>query len=83
MVYCAGKLIGNLKYFIKAIDTLSVGLLALFSTWDVGKTLRRACKSLAFGSSFTSCSRVLPTSCVGYHAGKPIESVVWCGLLLK
>ena len=23
-------------------------------------------------------SRVLPTSRVGYHAGKPIESVVYC-----
>jgi len=23
-------------------------------------------------------SRVLPTSHVGYHAGKPIESVVYC-----
>ena len=37
-----------------------------------------ACKSLAFGSWFTSFSRVLPTSQVGYHAGKPIESVVYC-----
>ena len=36
------------------------------------------CKSLAFGSCFTSFSRVLPTSRVGYHAGKPIESVVYC-----
>ena len=36
------------------------------------------CKSLAFGSWFTSFSRVLPTSRVGYHAGKPIESVVYC-----
>ena len=31
----------------------------------------------AFGSWFTSFSRVLPTSQVGYHAGKPIESVVY------
>ena len=37
-----------------------------------------ACKSLAFGSWFTSFSRVLPTSRVGYHDGKPIESVVYC-----
>ena len=37
MVYCAGKLIGNLKYFIKAIDTLSVGLLALFPLGMLGK----------------------------------------------
>ena len=32
----------------------------------------------AFSSWFTSFSRVLPTSCVGYHASKPIESVVYC-----
>ena len=37
----------------------------------------KACKSLAFSSWFTSFSRVLPTSRVGYHAGKPIESVVY------
>ena len=37
-----------------------------------------ACKSLAFGSRFTSFSSVLPTSQVGYHAGKPIVSVVYC-----
>ena len=35
-------------------------------------------KSLAFGSGFTSFSRVLPTSRVGYRTGKPIESVVYC-----
>ena len=29
-------------------------------------------------SSLTSFSRVLPTYLVGYHAGKPIESVVCC-----
>ena len=29
-------------------------------------------------SSLTSFSRVLPTYQVGYHAGKPIESVVCC-----
>ena len=49
MVYCAGKLIENLKLF-----------------------------NNSFGSWFTSFSRVLPTSRVGYHAGKPIESVVYC-----
>ena len=30
------------------------------------------------GSWVTSFSSVLPTSRVGYHAGKPIESVVYC-----
>ena len=31
-----------------------------------------------FGEWFTSFSRVLPTSRVGYHAGNPIESEVYC-----
>ena len=39
---------------------------------------RKAFKSRAEGESFTSISSVLPTSQVGYHAGKPIESVVYC-----
>ena len=30
------------------------------------------------GEWFTNFSSVLPTSQVGYHAGKPIESVVYC-----
>ena len=38
---------------------------------------RKSCKSRAFGSWFTNFSRVLPTSRVGYHADKPIESVVY------
>ena len=29
-------------------------------------------------SDLQAFSRVLPTSRVGYHAGKPIESVVYC-----
>ena len=33
---------------------------------------------LAFASWCTSFSRVLPTSQVGYHAGNPIASVVYC-----
>ena len=35
-------------------------------------------KSLAFGSWFTSFCHILPTYRVNYHAGKPIESVVYC-----
>ena len=38
----------------------------------------KACKSLAFGSWFTSFFRVLPTSHMGYHASKSTESVVYC-----
>ena len=37
----------------------------------------------SFGSWFTSFPRVLPTSRVGYHAGKPIESVVYCLSILS
>ena len=39
---------------------------------------RKACKSLAFGSWVTSFSHVLPTSHMGYQAGEPMESVVYC-----
>ena len=62
------------SYFIKAIDHTFygfTGVITHFGWW-------KACKSLAFGSWFTSFSSVLPTSQVGYHAGKPIESVVSC-----
>ena len=38
----------------------------------------KSCKSQAEGEWFTSISSVLPSSQVGYHAGKPIESVVYC-----
>ena len=38
----------------------------------------KACKSWAEGEWFTRFSSVLPTSQVGYQAGKPIESVVYC-----
>ena len=41
-------------------------------TWDVGRTLE---KLVNHEPNF---SRVLPTSRVGYHASKPIESVVYC-----
>ena len=37
----------------------------------------QACKSRAEGERFTSFFRVLPTSHVGYHAGKSRESVVY------
>ena len=41
------------------------------------------CQSLAFDSWFTSFSRVLPTSQMGYHTGKPLESVVGCFYKVK
>ena len=48
----------------------------LTCNWDMN--LGYDMKSLAFSFWFTSFSRVLPTSQVGYRAGKPIESVVYC-----
>ena len=46
--------------------------------WMLGEH-SNTCKSLAFGSWFIIIfSRVLPTSRVGYHASKPIESVIYC-----
>ena len=71
MVYCAGKLIENLKLFYKSKRPHFL--------W-VWENTRKACESLAFGSQswFTSIPSALPTSQVGYHAGKPIESVVYC-----
>ena len=34
-------------------------------------------KSLASGLWFAQFSRVLPTSCMGFYAGKPVESAVY------
>ena len=39
---------------------------------------RKACKSRAVGEWLTSFLSVLSTSQVDYHAGKPIESVLYC-----
>ena len=86
MVYCcAGKLIENwkifrftLSYFIKAIDGTFYGFTGVINHLGCWENTRKACKTLAFSSWFTSFSHVLPTSRVGYHAGKPIESVVYC-----
>ena len=82
MVYCASKLIENwntfrftLSYFIKAIDQIFYGFTGVITYLGFWENTR---KSLAFGSWFTSFSRVLPTSRLGYYAGKPIESVVFC-----
>ena len=66
MVYCAGKLIENLKLFYKSNRPHFL--------W----VYRRDNPRGIFGSWFTSFLSVLPTSQVGYHAGKPIESVVYC-----
>ena len=72
MVYCAGKLIENLKLFYKSNRS--------YFPWvnPLSENTRKACKSLTFSSWFTSFSGALPTSCMGYHAGKPIESVIHC-----
>ena len=62
MVYCAGKLIENLKLFYKSNRPHF-----LWVYWHDNPLLQ-----------CTSFYRVLPTSEVGYHAGKHIESVAYC-----
>ena len=78
MVYYAGKLIVNLKLFYKSKTTLSLSLTGVITQLGCWENTRKAYKSLAFGSLFTSFSRVLATSRMGYHAGKPTQSVVYC-----
>ena len=77
MVYCAGKLIENLKLFYKSntFHGFTGSVITHLACWE---NTKKACKSLAFGSWFTSFSSALPTSCMGYHAGKPIENVIHC-----
>ena len=58
------------SYFIKAIDHTFYGFTGMITHLGCWENTRKACKSRA--------DRVLPTSRVGYHAGKPIESVVYC-----
>ena len=38
----------------------------------------KCCFEVPSARDLQAFSRVLPTSRVGYHAGKPIESVVYC-----
>ena len=44
----------------------------------VGSAFTGCGLGLVIYKSITSFSLVLLTSCVGYHAGKPKESVVYC-----
>ena len=78
MVYCAGKLIENFKLFCKSNRPHFLWVYRVITHLGYWENTQKACKSLTFGSWFTSPSRVLPTSRVGYHTGKPIESVVYC-----
>ena len=48
------------------------------NSWKLSFTLSYFIKAFCFGLWFTSSFRVLPTPRVGYHAGKPIENVVYC-----
>ena len=60
------------------LETNSVIFMEITQIWVLGEH-SNTCKSLAFGSWFIIIfSRVLPTSRVGYHASKPIESVIYC-----
>ena len=59
--------------------TLSMGLPAWQPTRDVGRTREDLVNHEPKASDLQlSFSSVLPTSQVGSHAGKPIESVVYC-----
>ena len=55
---------------MKAIDYTFCGFTGVMTHLGCWENTRKACKSLL--------SRVLPKSRVGDHAGKPIESVVYC-----
>ena len=66
MVYCAGKLIEYLKLFYKSHGAHFL--------W----VYRRDNPLGMLGEHSKSFSCVLPTSCMGYQAGKPIKSVVYC-----
>ena len=77
MVHCAGKLIENLKLFYISNRPHFIWVYRRDNPLGMLGEHEKACKSLAFGSWFASFSSVLPTSHVGYHAGKPIESVVY------
>ena len=68
-------LVKNPWFFVPVPHFLRVtGVISHLGCWE---NTRKACKSPAFGSRFTSFSRVLPTSRVAYDAGRPIESVVY------
>ena len=58
------------SYFMKAIDHNFCGFTGVMTHLGCWENTRKACKSLF------SC--VLPKFRVGYHAGKPIERVVYC-----
>ena len=66
------------SYFIKAKDHTFYGFTHVITHLGCWENAWKACKSLAFSSWFSSSSHVLPTSRMGYHTGKPIESVVYC-----
>ena len=68
-------LVKNPWFFVPVPYFLRVtGVITHLGCWE---NTRKAYKSPAFGSRFTSFSRVLPTSRVAYDAGRPIESVVY------
>ena len=73
LVLIGSKLIENLKLFYES---------KLDHTFFMGYRLDNPLGMLGeYSKSFFS--RVLPTSRVGYHAGKPIESVVYCLIILS
>ena len=63
----------------EAIDHTFHGFTGVISHLGCWENTKKACKSRAEASDLQAFrSNVLPTSQVGYHVGKPIESVVYC-----
>ena len=64
----------------EAIDHTFYGFTGVMNHLGCWENTRKACKSRAEKASDLQAFRssVLPTSQVGFHAGKPIESVVYC-----
>ena len=79
--YCHWLIFNHVKFsywFALAIDHTFSGFTGVITHAGCWENTRKACKSWAQGEWFRSISSVLPTSQGGYHAGKPIESVVYC-----
>lgn len=64
--------------FTEAIDRTFNRVTGINKSRRMSEEHEKVCHSLAFGSWLTAFSRVLPTSQMGYYAGKPIKSAVPC-----
>ena len=64
--------------FTEAIDRTFNRVTGINKSRRMSEEHEKVCHSLAFGSWLTAFSHVLPTSQMGYYAGKPIERAVPC-----